>query len=455
MSNMNKQRSYLPEFQIRVIEHARVQGIHDAARVFNVDRKRVREWTKDEEKLRGQERGRKRDAGAGRKLTSEDVENGTLDFIWEQRSKKVRVTRRMIQVKARQIYASLEQEGEFKASVGWVDKFLARNGLVLRRGTANPQNQQRSTNRVIEYVLHLSQLIPQYQLNNIIVMDETPVWFDMPGNTTLDNVGERNVQIRSTGHTKTRVTVALAARATGTKLKPFIIFAGAAREVQGLAQEFRAHAVIMSNSNAWMNDEAVEEWLNSAVGQFCFDKRLLLWDEFRAHTSAATRTKLQRMRIRAAVIPGGCTQYIQAPDVCWNKPFKDRLRQFYDDWMVNGEHTYTPAGNMRPPTRRLLVQWIVDSWQSLQQQLIIDSMKSCAITVAPDGSEDNQIGCFKPTGPLEGGRTLLQERREAAVAAAEADVFEDDVDPITDDEAMDVDEDNTDDDEDFILFEDD
>ena len=30
------------------------------------------------------------------------------------------------------------------------------------------------------------------------------------------------------------------------------------------------------------------------------------------------------------IIPGGCTKYIQAPDVCWNKPFKVRIAELYD-----------------------------------------------------------------------------------------------------------------------------
>jgi hypothetical protein len=33
-------------------------------------------------------------------------------------------------------------------------------------------------------------------------MDETPVWFDMAGNFTIDQKGEKTVQICSTGNDK-------------------------------------------------------------------------------------------------------------------------------------------------------------------------------------------------------------------------------------------------------------
>lgn len=40
-------------------------------------------------------------------------------------------------------------------------------------------------------------------------MDEIPVWFDMVGNFTVSQKGEKTVQIRSTDNKKTRLTVVL------------------------------------------------------------------------------------------------------------------------------------------------------------------------------------------------------------------------------------------------------
>lgn len=46
-----------------------------------------------------------------------------------------------------------------------------------------------------------------------------------------------------------------------------------------------------------------------------------------------------------AVIPGGCTKYIQAPDVSWNFSFKNKLVDLYNDWMENGEKEFTKGKN--------------------------------------------------------------------------------------------------------------
>ena len=52
-------------------------------------------------------------------------------------------------------------------------------------------------------------------------------------------------------------------------------------------------------------------------------------------------------------MPGGCTMYIQAPDVCWNKPFKVACSEKYDEWLGTvGIYEKTAAGNLKATPRR-------------------------------------------------------------------------------------------------------
>lgn len=37
---------------------------------------------------------------------------------------------------------------------------------------------------------------------------------------------------------------------------------------------------------------------------------------------------------------------VQPADVSWNKPFKAVYKERYNKWMVEGEKTYTAAGNV-------------------------------------------------------------------------------------------------------------
>ena len=101
------------------------------------------------------------------------------------------------------------------------------------------------------------------------------------------------------------------------------------------------------------------------------------------------RKLLQQMKTDDVLIPEGCTKYIQAPDVAWNKPFKDHIIESYDEWLASGVHQYTEAENIKPTSRHLVVEWILESWNRLEKNLIINSFKSCGFNLKTDGSEDH------------------------------------------------------------------
>ena len=48
------------------------------------------------------------------------------------------------------------------------------------------------------------------------------MWFEMPGLTTIETVGSKEIPHPTTGHEKNRNKVSLAAKACDTKLKPFV-----------------------------------------------------------------------------------------------------------------------------------------------------------------------------------------------------------------------------------------
>ena len=114
-------------------------------------------------------------------------------------------------------------------------------------------------------------------------MDETPVWDDMVSATTVDNVGAASINLKTTGHEKVMVTVCLSARADGTKLKSYIVFRGAKREVKKLNEDFKHKCVIATSSNAWMNEELTLNWAKNVLGAFSFQRRLLAWDSYECH----------------------------------------------------------------------------------------------------------------------------------------------------------------------------
>lgn len=170
------------------------------------------------------------------------MEEVLMEWIGRRHSRGLRVSCKLIMKKADAVYSDVMQEGnsmtEFKALRGWLCRFMKRNGLSLRRKTyMAQQDPEQMIAKLVSCVIQVRRLQMKHNYSpcNIIAMDETPVWCDMVSASTVDASGKKTV----TGHEKSRVSVVLAAKADGTKLKPMVVFKGAKREVSALNQEFK------------------------------------------------------------------------------------------------------------------------------------------------------------------------------------------------------------------------
>jgi hypothetical protein len=88
----------------------------------------------------------------------------------------------------------------------------------------------------------------------------------------------------------------------------------------------------------------------------------------------------------------------------------------------------------------IYLDWIVQAWDSIPKEAIAKSFRGgtsspgrlaslsipvhsdCGITLCYDGSEDDEIHCFKPHGSVPGGRVLLRDEREAAAPCSMKEV---------------------------------
>ena len=110
--------------------------------------------------------------------------------------------------------------------------------------------------------------------------------------TTIDCVGKKNITMKTTGHEKCRVYLRLASKADGTKLKQFVVFKGAKKEVKAFRKEFSSEADVMISENAWMIKDLTVQWTNSVLGTIYFGNRLLAWDYYAFHMSGWGLTAL-------------------------------------------------------------------------------------------------------------------------------------------------------------------
>ena len=243
------------------------------------------------------------------------------------------------------------------------------------------------------------------ELHGDLVADGT-----IPSESDFSASDAKDVAARTTGHEKMRITVMLCGKADGTKCKPFILLPRK-RPIADLVKNYGNRASLQFKGTTWMNQELTTNFLHAVIGGTVFRRtRLLVWDSFRPHISKDTKEQLKKLSMLSAVVPGGCTKYVQAPDVSWNAPFKAKLRALYDEWMEAGQGTLTAAGNPRAPPLEDVVAWVMQAWEAITPETIKKSFKSCGITDVTDGSEDDMIVCMQEGRDCAAGRQRLADK---------------------------------------------
>ena len=84
------------EFKKNVVKHAKENSNNSAAKKFKVDRKRVREWLQNDNKLLPMKRNRYRLDGDKRKLTDVELEKQVLSWIHKRRANMLQVSRNFV-----------------------------------------------------------------------------------------------------------------------------------------------------------------------------------------------------------------------------------------------------------------------------------------------------------------------------------------------------------------------
>lgn len=385
-------RQFTAGFKRTVIEFAEANGNMAAQRKFGVSEKSVRYWRNQKQKLSAC--STRKTSFRGRRAVHPELEDKVADFVREYRARSLPVTAELIRSKAVELAreAGLSRE-QFKGSVYWVRRFMRRKGFALRRRTSICQKLPEAyEDKLIDFQRYVIRLRQQhgYMLGQIGNADETPVWFDMPSSTTVCERGSKEVKLLSTGSEHSRFTVMLACTADGTKLPPFIIF-----KRKTLPKEpFPRDVVVRVNEKGYMDETLMVDWIrtvwNRRPGALLRCPNMLVLDAFRGHLTASVKQALRDGRTDLVVIPGGMTSTLQPLDVVLNKPFKDRVRELYNQWMA-GDNPRTPTGRLRRPPLATVCTWVSQAWRSLPDEMVVRAFKKCSISNSLDGTEDDVL----------------------------------------------------------------
>src|SRR6266542_3072444 len=372
------------------------RNVRGTSKKFDIQPKQVHEWVKKKEALLvAAPHVAKLHLGKPAKYPK--LEDDLFVWIGEKRASEHAVSQKLITNKAislsrnKVFLASNLGIADFKFSNKWLNVFLRRYDLEKHRrimvSQILPQNLIEIQNIFLSYIMYL-RIHNKYPLKYIGNMDETPMWFDLPSNTTINQKDAKTVNICTTGHERTSFTVVLRCMANGTKLPAVCIF-----KLKNIPKEkFPRGIYIRVNEKEWVNEQEMLWWIEivwTSRNPFGNPRSMLVLDSFRGHIVESVKNRLIEKNTNIAVIPGGYTSKLQPLDVTINKSFKFKVKDRYNDWMISNIHAFTPTGKIKRPSYSTVATWVKELWDEVDVSIIQNSFKCCGIFTKLDSSEDN------------------------------------------------------------------
>lgn len=222
--------SYTISRKVEVIDWHRASGknVSRTSRHFKIDRKRIREWDSKYDMLKHQDYGKqkmKRKLTDGGPVFSEELDDALFEYLQTQRDAGHAASNRLLAEEALRIAVNLNL-GNFKASSQYIKRWKKRFGVTMRVSTNDSQKAPADCAEAVNaFRARITSLrtCHDYTPYNIANMDQTMVRMDNPATRTNNVAGESSIRIANTGCARRGFTVALAARASGSKLPAFVV----------------------------------------------------------------------------------------------------------------------------------------------------------------------------------------------------------------------------------------
>lgn len=123
-------RSFTIDYKMRLVREAKATSVPKVARANDLDESMLRKWVQQEKTMIESSKdklGKKRLGTPGRTPMNRGLEEELYRWIVFMFANNNRVTRKVIQEKARDLF----KDYDFNASVGWCTRFIERYGICL------------------------------------------------------------------------------------------------------------------------------------------------------------------------------------------------------------------------------------------------------------------------------------------------------------------------------------
>ena len=280
---------------------------------------------------------------------------------------------------------------DFRASNGWLYRFLKRNKITRRRTTHRTMAVIDNLNREIRSYFSTIETLKDYAEDIIFVnFDETPLPYDLSSNYTYHFAGEKDVPFLSHPQSKTQATATLCIASNGDILPPLLTFVYAyqgksARKFPRKYEKYQnitnPHFVRFSDSGFnkdWILQDYVEKVILAWKSRQNKEVVLII-DQAKCHMSHDFIHYLDTLKMTYIFIPSGYTSVLQPLDVVINKPFKDEMRASYLVWLEAQVANIT-VRQVLPPNEDNIMDWVAKALVALTTNMVTESFRLTALT---------------------------------------------------------------------------
>jgi hypothetical protein len=338
---------------------------------------------------------------SGKNGLLKNVESELLEFI-------IDVNRFTLLRKAGTLKPEILNKTERAAKI-CLSRFLAKNNLTHCVATHMAQRDPREVKaevlEFLEYIpLHLDD--GSRDPNYIINMDQTPVYHAMNARTTIERVGTRTVNMRTSMGDSKRVTVAATITASGMILPTMVVFKGESsnydchqtnhayrylfkgKRTGVIAKEelpiLPAGLIYRVQEKAWFSKDIMLDWIEFVLKPHVANVTegivpILFLDSFTVHKMGCVVHGIQALGIEVDFIPPGCTSMVQPVNVGYNKPFKAKVREQYRNWMLAQD----PDKAMPAAKRSNVTEWILMAERNITEASIKNAQRKTGFSWFP------------------------------------------------------------------------
>jgi len=383
------------------------------------------QWSKPAamERVAAQLRGKTKGGGRGRKSARKIKGWGGRPAAWpreeatlfgsvkSRRERGFKVKARFVKAEMRKLVKAGNPNNpkaqRFKASNGWLRRFMKRFNLTWRRrsnkkpfvaakyepgvrvyldGLRKLRMQKRSESERLARLekaresggeAAVAESIAEHELYGLLTpdvtfnVDQVPLPFAVNDEITMDIVGTERVWIKQLGSglDKRQCTLQLCIRARGEQPKPCLIFRGSAKKrtpaQKKEMKQYDSDVIVLWQGNAWADGDVCVKWAGihakfSPTDFPCNNPtKLLLVDSLQAQVARPFVKAIERSNtvVRQGVTKA--TDIWQPVDAGIGHTYQRLIGSYYDDWLESADAVqYMERGSIPVEKRRILMtQW--------------------------------------------------------------------------------------------------